>query len=167
MLIMNICPTMSRTLICSTPAGFSLISPASCAGGFSDRRFLSSSPGKTPAQPARTASKSVRTENVHRALPDFRPLCGSRLASSKPSPSRRPGQFTAESGESLGYSSFGMIKLSYESGTLVAAGASRSDLPETFVWDGRTRQWRAPASAYRDAILQLREIGAPHQDRAA
>src|SRR5215211_1150792 len=60
-----------------------------------------------------------------------------------------------------------MIELSYESGTLVAAGASPPDLPETFLWDGRTRQWRAPASAYRDTILRLRESGVPHEDRAA
>ena len=60
-----------------------------------------------------------------------------------------------------------MIELFYESGTLVAAGASGSDLPRSFVWDGRTRQWRAPASAYREAILRLRESGAPHRDRAA
>src|SRR3712207_5841023 len=60
-----------------------------------------------------------------------------------------------------------MIKLFYESGTLVAAGASRSDLPEPFVWDPRTRQWRAPASAYRSAILRLRKSETPHQDLAA
>jgi superfamily II DNA or RNA helicase len=60
-----------------------------------------------------------------------------------------------------------MIELSYESGTLVAAGASPPDLPEPFVWDGRTRQWRAPASAYRDIILRLRESGIEHEDRAA
>ena len=86
---------------------------------------------------------------------------------SKSSPSRWPGQFTAESGESLGYPSFGVIKLFYESGTLVAAGASRADLPDAFVWDGRTRQWRAPASAYRDTILRLRESEIPHEDLAA
>ena len=60
-----------------------------------------------------------------------------------------------------------MIKLFYESGTLVATGASRSDLPDSFVWDGRTRQWRAPASAYRVAILRLRESETPHEDLAA
>jgi superfamily II DNA or RNA helicase len=60
-----------------------------------------------------------------------------------------------------------VIKLFYESGTLVATGASRPDLPDSFVWDGRTRQWRAPASAYRDAILRLRESETPHEDLAA
>ncbi|MDF2704150.1 MAG: type restriction enzyme res subunit, partial [Rubrobacteraceae bacterium] len=67
---------------------------------------------------------------------------------------------------SLGYPC-GVIKLLYESGTLVATGTLGSDLPGSFVWDARTRQWRAPASAYRDAILRLRESGTPHQDLAA
>ncbi len=57
-----------------------------------------------------------------------------------------------------------MIELYYESGTLVASG---TPLPEPFVWDGRTEQWRAPAGAYRDAILDLRESGTPYLDRAA
>ncbi|HEX2182975.1 MAG TPA: hypothetical protein VHH10_11870, partial [Rubrobacteraceae bacterium] len=60
-----------------------------------------------------------------------------------------------------------VIRLLYESGTLVATGASGSDLPESFVWDARTRQWRAPASAYRDAVMRLRERGTPHRDLAA
>ncbi|HZC84467.1 MAG TPA: DEAD/DEAH box helicase family protein, partial [Rubrobacter sp.] len=59
-----------------------------------------------------------------------------------------------------------MIELFYEAGTLVATGA-HSGLPEPFVWDGRTRQWRAPASAYREMVLNLREQGIPHEDRAS
>ncbi len=59
-----------------------------------------------------------------------------------------------------------MIELHYESGTLVATGAS-SSLPEPFVWDGRTRQWRAPAGAYREVVLSLRESATPHADHAA
>ena len=59
---------------------------------------------------------------------------------------------------SLGYPC-GVIRLLYESGTIVASGASGRDLPGSFVWDARTRQWRAPASAYREAILSLREAG--------
>ena len=59
-----------------------------------------------------------------------------------------------------------MIELRYESGTLLATGAS-SGLPEPFVWDGRTRQWRAPAGAYREVVLGLRDSGTPHADRAA
>ena len=59
-----------------------------------------------------------------------------------------------------------MIELFYEAGTLVATGAS-SGLPEPFVWDGRTRQWRAPASAYRELVLSFRAQGVPHEDRAS
>jgi superfamily II DNA or RNA helicase len=60
-----------------------------------------------------------------------------------------------------------VIRLLYESGTLVATGASGPDLPGSFVWDARTRQWRAPASAYREAVLRLREAETPHEDLAA
>src|SRR5919202_6135733 len=57
-----------------------------------------------------------------------------------------------------------MIELSYESGTLIASGDRP---PEPFVWDGRTEQWRAPAGAYREAVLILRGSGTPYRDRAA
>src|ERR671933_1594815 len=57
-----------------------------------------------------------------------------------------------------------MIELSYESGTLIASGDRP---PEPFVWDGRTEQWRAPAGAYREAVLTLRGSGTPYRDRAA
>ncbi len=57
-----------------------------------------------------------------------------------------------------------MIELSYESGTLLAANGRP---PEPFVWDKRTEQWRAPAGAYRETMLALRESGTPYQDRAA
>ena len=62
-----------------------------------------------------------------------------------------------------------MIELHFDSGTLVAAGAENLliDLPDAFAWDARTREWRAPASAYREAILRLRGSEVPHEDRAA
>jgi len=61
-----------------------------------------------------------------------------------------------------------VIKLSYESGTLLTRGISVGGKPpEPFVWDKRTEQWRAPASAYRETILALRESGTPFEDRAA
>src|ERR687890_57680 len=78
----------------------------------------------------------------------------------------RFGQFIAESGRSLGYALWIMIELFYEAGTLVATGAS-SGLLVPFVWEGRPRQWRAPASAYREMVLSLREQGIPHEDRAS
>src|SRR3712207_7611890 len=65
---------------------------------------------------------------------------------------RSPGQFTAESGESLGYPSLGVIKLFYESGTLVATGASRPDLPDSFVRDGRTDRKSTRLNSSHDNI---------------
>jgi superfamily II DNA or RNA helicase len=67
----------------------------------------------------------------------------------------------------LGYASRSVIELLYDAGTLVAAGAGTRELPEPFVWDGRTCEWRAPAAAYRRAVLWMREAGIPHADRAA
>ena len=60
-----------------------------------------------------------------------------------------------------------MIELSYESGTLLATGASSERLPEPFIWDKRTEQWRAPARAYRTTVLKLRASEIPYKDRAA
>lgn len=60
-----------------------------------------------------------------------------------------------------------MIELSYDSGTLVATGDSSESLPGSFVWDVRTRQWRAPAGDYRNTVLQLRASETPHTDSAA
>jgi superfamily II DNA or RNA helicase len=60
-----------------------------------------------------------------------------------------------------------VIELFYESGTLFATGVSSGTLPEPFVWDGRTEQWRAPAGAYREIVLKLRKSGAPYRDHAA
>jgi superfamily II DNA or RNA helicase len=57
-----------------------------------------------------------------------------------------------------------VIELSYESGTLIAGG---DDPPEPFVWDRRTEQWRAPAGAYRDTVLELRASGISYKDHAA
>lgn len=60
-----------------------------------------------------------------------------------------------------------MIELYYDSGTLIATGEASDRLPEPFVWDGRTRHWRAPAGAYREAALQLRASKTRHRDLAA
>ena len=61
-----------------------------------------------------------------------------------------------------------MLDLYYESGTLLAGGdAAGGRPPEPFVWDKRTEQWRAPAGAYRETVLKLREAGTPYTDRAA
>lgn len=60
-----------------------------------------------------------------------------------------------------------MVELFYESGTLLAVGEEFSSLPNSFVFDGRTRQWRAPANAYRKTMLKLREMNVPHKDHAS
>src|SRR5918993_224663 len=75
-------------------------------------------------------------------------------------------QFIAESGRSLGYALGSVIELFYEAGPLVAAGPS-GGLPDPFVGEERTRQLRAPASAYRETVLSLRAQGVPHEDRAS
>ncbi|AHY47055.1 DNA or RNA helicases of superfamily II [Rubrobacter radiotolerans] len=61
------------------------------------------------------------------------------------------------------------LTLLYSSGTLTATGpnATGRTLPPDFVWDERTRLFRAPASAYRKTVLSLRESGTAHADRAA
>ena len=56
------------------------------------------------------------------------------------------------------------LELSYEAGTLVAVGGRP---PEPFLWDGRTEQWRAPASAYRETVLRLRDADVGYTDGAA
>lgn len=60
-----------------------------------------------------------------------------------------------------------MLRLDYESGTLTATGESPDGLPDPFVWDDRTTRYRAPASAYREVVLALREAGVEHEDHAA
>ncbi len=75
---------------------------------------------------------------------------------------------TAESGGRLRYPSLDVIELFYESGTLIASGLPEDVRPpEPFLWDSRTRQWRAPASAYREISLSLRGSSTPYRDRAA
>lgn len=62
------------------------------------------------------------------------------------------------------------LKLRFEAGTLVLDGASQDnkDLSESqvFRWDARTRQWRAPAYLYRQAVTTLVRRGIPYQDEA-
>jgi len=51
------------------------------------------------------------------------------------------------------------LKLKFESGTLILEGANENDLvPKAFIWDARTKYFRAPAYLYREIILEfLRE----------
>jgi superfamily II DNA or RNA helicase len=61
-------------------------------------------------------------------------------------------------------------ELRFDSGTLVLDGLSQdnSTLCEStiFRWDERTRQWRAPAFLYRQAVTMLVRQGIAHQDTA-
>ena len=64
----------------------------------------------------------------------------------------------------LGESKF---KLVFESGTLILEGADESDpVPRAFLWDTRTRQFRAPAYFYRQIIKDFIRTKTPYEDKA-
>ena len=49
-----------------------------------------------------------------------------------------------------------MLKLKYESGTLILENADeRQNVPSAFVWDARTKHFRAPAYKYREIITDF------------
>lgn len=49
-----------------------------------------------------------------------------------------------------------MLKLKFESGTLILDGASENGFaPSAFVWDKRTKHFRAPAYKYREVITEF------------
>jgi superfamily II DNA or RNA helicase len=57
--------------------------------------------------------------------------------------------------------------LRYESGTLIFSGAEKEDsVPKAFLWDNRTRQFRAPAYLYRQIIKELIRTKTPYKDEA-
>ncbi|MDQ3373688.1 MAG: DEAD/DEAH box helicase family protein [Acidobacteriota bacterium] len=59
------------------------------------------------------------------------------------------------------------LKLKFESGTLILEGATEGDsVPEVFVWDQRTRQFRAPAYQYRQVIKEFIRTKTPYEDFA-
>jgi superfamily II DNA or RNA helicase len=62
------------------------------------------------------------------------------------------------------------LELRFDTGTLVLDGAAQDDAVlhelKIFRWDSRTKQWRAPAYLYRQAITALVRRGIPHQDAA-
>jgi superfamily II DNA or RNA helicase len=61
-------------------------------------------------------------------------------------------------------------ELRFDAGTLILDGAAQSDAAlqesQVFRWDERTRQWRAPAYLYRQAVTMLVRQGIPYQDTA-
>ncbi len=60
-----------------------------------------------------------------------------------------------------------MFKLEFESGTLILEGADEKDaVPKAFVWDSRTKNYRAPAYLYREIIKDFIRAKTVHEDAA-
>jgi superfamily II DNA or RNA helicase len=60
-----------------------------------------------------------------------------------------------------------MLKLKFESGTLTLDGAKETDpAPRYFLWDARTRQFRAPAFRYREIVKELIRTKTAYEDEA-
>jgi superfamily II DNA or RNA helicase len=58
-------------------------------------------------------------------------------------------------------------KLKFESGTLILEGAEETDaVPSQFVWDNRTRHFRAPAYLYRHIIKEFIRTKTAYEDEA-
>ncbi|MBA3632333.1 MAG: DEAD/DEAH box helicase [Acidobacteria bacterium] len=59
------------------------------------------------------------------------------------------------------------FKLKFESGTLILEGASENDVvPKAFVWDARTKYFRAPAYKYREIIIDFIRTKTDYEDAA-
>jgi len=60
-----------------------------------------------------------------------------------------------------------MFKLKFDSGTLILEGADETEsVPKAFIWDTRTRHFRAPAYLYRDIIKEFIRTKTPYTDEA-
>jgi superfamily II DNA or RNA helicase len=60
-----------------------------------------------------------------------------------------------------------MLTLKFESGTLILEGANETQaVPKAFVWDNRTRHFRAPAYLYREIITEFIRAKTPFEDAA-
>ena len=60
-----------------------------------------------------------------------------------------------------------MFKLQYESGTLILEGADENtDVPKWFLWDARTKHFRAPAYVYREIIKEFIRTKTVYEDAA-
>ena len=60
-----------------------------------------------------------------------------------------------------------MFTLKFESGTLILEGAGENaSVPRAFVWDTRTRHFRAPAYLYREIIKEFIRAKTPYEDEA-
>jgi superfamily II DNA or RNA helicase len=60
-----------------------------------------------------------------------------------------------------------MFRLKFDSGTLILEGADENSVvPRAFVWDPRTRHFRAPAYLYREIIKEFIRVKTPYEDAA-
>ena len=60
-----------------------------------------------------------------------------------------------------------MLKLKFESGTLILEGANETDtVPKSFVWDSRTKHFRSPAYLYREIIKDFIRTKTAYTDEA-
>jgi superfamily II DNA or RNA helicase len=60
-----------------------------------------------------------------------------------------------------------MFTLKFESGTLILEGAGENaSVPKAFVWDTRTRHFRAPAYLYREIVKEFIRAKTPYTDAA-
>ena len=61
-----------------------------------------------------------------------------------------------------------MFTLQFESGTLTLEGAREGDpaVPRQFLWDARTRHYRAPAYRYREIVKEFIRAQTPYADEA-
>lgn len=60
-----------------------------------------------------------------------------------------------------------MLKLKFESGTLILEGADETDsVPKAFIWDSRIKHFRSPAYLYREIIKDLIRTKTAYTDEA-
>lgn len=60
-----------------------------------------------------------------------------------------------------------MFKLKFESGTLILEGAAETDaVPKAFIWDTRTKNFRAPAYLYREIVKEFISTKTVYEDLA-
>ena len=60
-----------------------------------------------------------------------------------------------------------MFTLKFDSGTLILEGADENaSVPKAFIWDTRTRHFRAPAYLYREIIKEFIRTKTPYDDEA-
>ena len=60
-----------------------------------------------------------------------------------------------------------MFNLKFESGTLILEGADEnSTVPKWFLWDARTKHYRAPAYVYREIIKEFIRTKTAYTDEA-